>query len=90
MPEVKSDSTNSSAAGADKALGQSALALSTPVSKKQKRKFKLKEKLQTMEQLDVLVHRRGMAKGKVKKSLILFGPWKVMCLALPKLMLKCT
>ena len=56
-----------SPAGADKALGQSASTPSTPLGKRQKRKLKLKEKLQAMEQLDTLVHRRGIAKGKVTK-----------------------
>lgn len=51
----------------DTALGQSALSTSTPVSKRQKRKVLLKEKLQAMEQLNALVHRRGVAKGKVTK-----------------------
>ncbi|XP_058827697.1 uncharacterized protein LOC131687629 [Topomyia yanbarensis] len=48
--------------------------LSTPVNKKQKKKRKLKEKLRAMEQLGVLVHRRGMAKGKVTKILSTIQP----------------
>ncbi|XP_053699167.1 uncharacterized protein LOC128746143 [Sabethes cyaneus] len=51
----------------DKALGQSVSSASTPTGKRQKRKFKLQEKLLIMEQLDALVHRRGVAKGKVTK-----------------------
>ncbi|XP_055527976.1 uncharacterized protein LOC129720518 [Wyeomyia smithii] len=51
---------------ADNALGQSASSSSTPLSKRQKRKLKLKEKLQAMEQLNTLIHRRGVAKAQVK------------------------
>ncbi|XP_053686390.1 uncharacterized protein LOC128735933 [Sabethes cyaneus] len=39
----------------------------TPVSKKTKKKQKLQERITRMEQLDVLVHRRGLAKGKVTR-----------------------
>ncbi|XP_058810943.1 uncharacterized protein LOC131675815 [Topomyia yanbarensis] len=52
--------------GSGTALGQSTIS-STPVSKKEKKKQKLQEKIDRMEQIELLVHRRSQAKGKVTR-----------------------
>lgn len=60
--------------GASSVLGQSTLDSSTPSSKKQKKKFRLTEKLATMENMQRLVRRRGAAKGKVSRILNTIRP----------------
>lgn len=75
MPE-KSDlqQQQSAASGASSALGQSTLDSTTPLSKKQKKKLRLTEKLATMENIQRLVRVRGAAKGKLTRILNTIRP----------------
>lgn len=69
LEESASENLPISNVEASSALGQTISHSSTPLSKKAKKKTKLNTKLQIMEQIDNLIHRRGVARGKVTRLL---------------------
>lgn len=72
MPNTKDTSANPASSSGNAALGQLNPETSTPKVKKEKKKNRLQ--LQEMEKVKTLVHRRGLAKGKVTKVLNILNP----------------